>query len=98
DAELKIFYLKRFLAILDKDQIEDAFYFELCKFKTIVSLIDSIIKTIGEEKRAFYLYLEYYHSLYKGKSDLLKLLFTPVDIKTDSIVHVFETIKNSIIS
>ncbi|MBG9858131.1 TOTE conflict system archaeo-eukaryotic primase domain-containing protein [Bacillus wiedmannii] len=98
DAELKIFYLKRFLAILDKDQIDDAFYFELCKFKTIVSLIDSIIKTIGEEKRAFYLYLEYYHSLYKGKSDLLKLLFTPVDIKTDSIVHVFETIKNSIIS
>ncbi|MGX5529748.1 TOTE conflict system archaeo-eukaryotic primase domain-containing protein [Bacillus toyonensis] len=98
DAELKILYMKRFLNIFNKNQIDDAFYFELCKFKTIVSLIDTIIKTIGEDKREFYFYLEYYHSLYKEDSDLIKLLLTPVDIKTDSIFHVFETIKNSMFS
>ncbi|KOR80289.1 hypothetical protein AM232_18820 [Bacillus sp. FJAT-21352] len=95
DHELKIAYLKNFIRILNKDKMDDPFYIELCKFETVISLIDNKANHIGEHSRKFYSYLEYYHSLYKGDSDLLKLLFHPEIVKESSLLEVFQTIINS---
>ncbi|MEJ9227619.1 reverse transcriptase domain-containing protein [Priestia aryabhattai] len=98
DAELKIIYLKHFIKVINKDKIENPFYFEMCKFKTIMSFIDAAPSQIEDDSRKFYSYLEHYHFLYKGDADLLKLLFSPQSIRDASLLEVLYTIRDSMIN
>lgn len=95
DPDWKISYLKHLYKILDNDKITDPFYFELCKFESIISFVDEKSNILGNN-RGFYSYLEFYHSIYKENEDKLKLLFYPIRANDSTLYGIFKTIGDSV--